>query len=66
MPDGGYVLWGHGSIGNIYLFRSGGGTNNDNNDSYALRPMVTISKNITIFGGDGSEEHPYKLANLGT
>lgn len=26
-----------------------------------LRPIVTLNSNITLFGGDGSEEHPYQL-----
>ena len=27
----------------------------------ALRPIVTLNGNITLYGGDGTEEHPYKL-----
>ena len=26
-----------------------------------IRPVVTLEKNIQIYGGDGSAEHPYKL-----
>lgn len=29
--------------------------------SMYLRPIVTLNSNIQIYGGDGSEEHPYQL-----
>ena len=58
MYHGEFVLWGFGSIGNIHLFKS---TRESNSYAYALRPMITISKDIIWFGGDGSEEHQYKL-----
>ena len=43
-----------------YLFDS----YNNNNLSHGryLRPVVTIPSNVTIYGGDGSQEHPYQLA----
>ena len=31
-------------------------------DARKIRPVVTLSSNIKIYGGDGSEEHPYQLS----
>ena len=39
-----------------------------NSDPYSytqgkpIRPVVTLNTNVQIFGGDGTEEHPYKLS----
>ena len=30
-------------------------------DNRTLRPIVTLNGNITLYGGDGTEEHPYQL-----
>lgn len=47
-------------------FTSGGPSQYDSSniihgDARKIRPVVTLSSNITIYGGDGSEEHPYQL-----
>ena len=48
-----------GALGNNSLFYS----NNIEYDGYAsFRPIVTLSLEIIIYGGDGSQDAPYKLA----
>ena len=29
---------------------------------YYIRPIVTIPSDVIIYGGDGSQEHPYELS----
>ena len=46
------------SLGGPSLYNS---RNYNYGDVRKIRPVVTLNANIKIYGGDGSEEHPYKL-----
>lgn len=46
------------SLGGPSLYNS---MNYNYGDVRKIRPVVTLNANIKIYGGDGSEEHPYKL-----
>ncbi len=46
-------------IWNFWLYNTDPG---NNTIPKPIRPVVTIDSSITIYGGDGSEEHPYQLS----
>lgn len=46
-------------IWNFWLYNTDPG---NNTIPKPIRPVVTIDSRITIYGGDGSEEHPYQLS----
>lgn len=50
----------NGIVGSEILF---GSANNGIGDAItnSIRPIVTIPSNVKIYGGDGTEEHPYHL-----
>ena len=48
----------NGSLANWALFYSS--TYNEIASSH-LRPIISLSAEVKIYGGDGSEEHPYQL-----
>lgn len=50
------------SYGNIAGDHFYDGNNTPYFFGYKIRPVVTLNNNIIVYGGDGSEEHPYKLA----
>ena len=47
-----------GDLNGHSVYRS---NNKINTYSDYLRPVITIPQNIILYGGDGSEEHPYEL-----
>lgn len=47
-----------GNISTAQLYIS---TNTEQLDYKSIRPIISISQDIQIYGGDGSEEHPYQL-----
>ena len=49
-----------GYIGGKTIFDSQNGEQFDLD--FSIRPIITIKTNIQIYGGDGSEEHPYQLS----
>lgn len=59
------VSWGlvayslNAGIWNFWLYNTDPG---NNTIPKPIRPVVTIDSRITIYGGDGSEEHPYQLS----
>ena len=57
--DFGIRIIGQGAIGGYYLYTSG---NYDGNTDEGLRPVVTLNSNTKLYGGDGTEEHPYLIS----
>ena len=55
----------YGEITTDYLCHSlGEGTVEGGSETYnrGIRPVVTINSNVTIYGGNGTEEYPYQLS----
>lgn len=56
--------------GNVFYVNNEGGINNiskkgENFFSYGVRPVITLKEDVGIFSGDGSEDDPFIIQDLG-
>ncbi len=56
--------------GNVFYVNNEGGINNiskkeENYFSYGVRPVITLKEDVGIFSGDGSEDDPFIIQDLG-